>query len=396
MATAILASIRNNNPGAQYPGPSSRRFGALKTNTIGGGHLIAQFPDKVSGAAALFDLLLRLYVGLSLKDALTKWSGGKGVESYIALVSKRTGLKSTDKLSRTYLGDPAKAITFAKAIARQEAGEEYPMTEPEWLEAYALATGNLKPSEREIPTPWLEIAISKIGLAEIHGKKQHNAQIVRMFALCGHPEITDDETAWCAVFVGSCLIEAKYPASDRKGATMARSFLRYGVPVKPKDVRPGDLRIEKRPEGGPDAGHVEFVVEVNGDRVKTVAGNVSNRVKYDDKPLQGANLLGYRRPILGDKPVIVAAKESPSVTMLLGSAFMAFCAWVYSWWSWLLDLGGYLIGAVPDVAGHVGTSVGATRMAVEQAGLAIPSKILIAMAIMSASLAIVRLIQQRR
>ena len=102
MAIAIPASIRNNNPGAQYPGASSRKFGALRTNTIGGGHLIAQFPDKVSGAAALFDLLLRLYVGLSLKDALTKWSGGNGIESYIAIVSKRTGLKSTDKLSRAY------------------------------------------------------------------------------------------------------------------------------------------------------------------------------------------------------------------------------------------------------------------------------------------------------
>ena len=43
--------------------------------------------------------------------------------------------------------------------------------------------------------------------------------------------------------------------------------------------------------------------------------------------------------------MIVAAKESPSVMMLLGSAFMAFCAWVHSWWSWLLELGGYLIGA---------------------------------------------------
>jgi uncharacterized protein (TIGR02594 family) len=394
MAT-VPASIRNNNPGAQYPGPSSRKFGAIKTNTIGGGHLIAQFPDKVSGAAALFDLLIRLYVGLSLKDAITKWSGGSSAPEYVAAISKATGLKSTDKLSRAVLADQQKMIAFGKAMAKHEAGQEYPMTDAEWFEAYALATGNMMPSEREIPTPWLDIAISKIGLAEIPGKK-HNADIVRMFALCGHPEITDDETAWCAVFAGACLIEAHYPAPERKGATMARSFLRYGVPVKPKDVRPGDLRIEKRPEGGPDAGHVEFVVEVNGDRVKTVAGNVSNRVKYDDKPLQGANLLGYRRPILGDKPVIVAAKESPSVTMLLGSAFMAFCAWVYSWWSWLLDLGGYLIGAVPDVAGHVGTSVGATRMAVEQAGLAIPSKILIAMAIMSASLAIVRLIQQRR
>lgn len=394
MAPAIPASIRNNNPGAQYPGPSSRKFGAIKTNTIGGGHLIAQFPDKVSGAAALFDLLIRLYVGLTLRAAITKWSGGNSAPEYVAAVSKATGLKSADKLSRAVLADQQKMIAFGKAMAKHEAGQEYPMTDAQWFEAYALATGNLTPSEREVPTPWLEIAISKLGLAEIPGKKQHNEAIVRMFALCGHPEITDDETAWCAVFVGSCLIEAKYPAPERKGAAMARSFLRYGVPVKPKDVRPGDLRIEARPEAGPDAAHVEIVVEVKGDRLKTVAGNVSNRVKYDDKPLAGA--LGYRRPILGNKPVVVAVKESPSIMMLLGSAFMALVSWVYSWWTWLLDLGGYIAGSLPVVADHVSTSVGATRTIADQAGLSLPSKILIAMAIMSAGLAIVRLIENRR
>jgi hypothetical protein len=171
MAIAIPASIRNNNPGAQYPGASSRKFGALKTNTIGGGHLIAQFPDKVSGAAALFDLLIRLYVGLSLKDAITKWSGGNSAPEYIAAISKATGLKSTDKLSRAVLADQQKMIAFAKAMAKHEAGQEYPMTDAEWFEAYALATGNLRPSEREIPTPWLDIAIKRLGLAELPARR---------------------------------------------------------------------------------------------------------------------------------------------------------------------------------------------------------------------------------
>jgi uncharacterized protein (TIGR02594 family) len=261
--------------------------------------------------------------------------------------------------------------------------------------AYALATGTVKKSEIPSETPWLDIAISNRGLAEIPGKK-HNEKIVRMFALCGHPQIQDDETAWCAVFAYSCLIEAGYPGPKGKNGTMAKSFLRYGVPVKPKDVRPGDIRVEERPEGGPDAGHVEFVTEVIGDQVKTIAGTVRNKVGDDTKPLKGGKLIGYRRPILGDKPVGVTIKESPSLKMLLGSAFMSFVAWVLSWWDWILDFGGYLIGGLPMVAEHVGTSVGSTRSIAEQAGLTLPAKMLIAMAIMSATLAIVRLIQNRR
>lgn len=387
----VPASIRYRNAGAMYPGPSSRRFGAIETHTIGGGHSIAEFPDHVSGAAALFDLLRRRYVGLTLRDALTKWSGGNGIESYVAIVSKRTGLKATDKLSRAYLDDPGKAIPFAKAMARQEAGREYPMTDAEWFEAYALATGALKPSERETPTPWLEVAVSKLGLAEIAGKRNNEA-IVRMFALCGHPEITDDETAWCAVFAGSCLIEAGYPAPDPKASTMARSFLHYGVPVKEKDVRPGDIRVEAR--GPAPFGHVEFVVQVNGDKVKTIAGNVGNKIAYATKPLKGA--LGYRRPIRGKKPAVVAAKENPSIMMLLNAAVMAFVASAASWWHWLVDTSLWLFGLLPDVAESVQTTVGAGRSISEQVGLGLPSKILVGLAISSATLALIRLIQQRR
>ena len=64
------ASLRYNNPGAQYPGPSARRFGSVGTETIGGGHKIAVFDDPVNGAAAQFDLLLRSYAGLPSSPAL--------------------------------------------------------------------------------------------------------------------------------------------------------------------------------------------------------------------------------------------------------------------------------------------------------------------------------------
>lgn len=58
------ASIRYNNPGAQWPGQSSKKFGADGYATIGGGNQIAIFSDPVNGGAAQFDLLSRNYTGL--------------------------------------------------------------------------------------------------------------------------------------------------------------------------------------------------------------------------------------------------------------------------------------------------------------------------------------------
>jgi uncharacterized protein (TIGR02594 family) len=402
---SVPASIRNNNPGAQYPGPSSRKFGAIQTNTIGGGHLIAQFPNKVAGGAALFDLLLRGYVGLTVQEALAKWAWGKAykalvpdkqknVDSYVKVICKRTGLEPGSQLSRAYLTDQEDAVTFAKAMARHEAGKEFPMSDEEWEQAHDLALGKVKQKDIETATPWLDIAVSKVGMKEIPGK-EHNPEIVRMFDRAGHKEITNDETAWCAVFAYWCLTEAGYPGPAGTDGTMARSFLRYGVPVKPKDVRPGDLRIEER--GPAPYGHIEIVTEVNGDSVETVAGNVSNSVKYATKPLTPSKgLLGYRRPILGDKPIIVAAKESPSVMMLANAALMTIVGWVIYCWNWVLDIGGYVLSSLPLIADHVSTSMGSSKTIAEQAGLSLPSKVLFGLALTSTVFAIVRLIQQRR
>jgi len=53
------ASIRYNNPGAQYPSARAAAFGQTGYGIIGGGHKIARFPSPVNGAAANFDLLCR-------------------------------------------------------------------------------------------------------------------------------------------------------------------------------------------------------------------------------------------------------------------------------------------------------------------------------------------------
>lgn len=139
LGTKGPASIRFNNAGAMYPGPSARKFGAIRTEIIGGGHKIAVFPDAIRGAAAQFDLLHRLYTGMTLGAAINKWCGGNSPSTYLAVVRKYTGLTSSDMLTKEYLEDPGTGVPFARAMAHHEAGKPYPLTDAQWREAHKLA-----------------------------------------------------------------------------------------------------------------------------------------------------------------------------------------------------------------------------------------------------------------
>lgn len=137
------AAIRFNNPGAMWPGASSKLFGATNYTTLNDGQYnrIAQFPDAESGAAAQFDLLRRGYTGMTLADAIKKWSGGNHSQPYVAHIAKSTGLAPTTVLTPELLSDATKAVPFAKAMAQWEAGRPYPMTDDQWNAAHARFLG---------------------------------------------------------------------------------------------------------------------------------------------------------------------------------------------------------------------------------------------------------------
>jgi hypothetical protein len=136
------AAIRYNNPGAMYPGPSAKKFGSTETKTIGGGHKIAVFPDAVSGAAAQFDLLDRVYTGKTLASAIRKWSGGNSVSTYLKVIEKEAGLSGDTLLTEEMMRDPAVAIPLVKAMARQESGRDYPIGDQDWQRAHQMAFGS--------------------------------------------------------------------------------------------------------------------------------------------------------------------------------------------------------------------------------------------------------------
>lgn len=137
------ASIRYNNPGAMWPGPSSKKFGSSDYGVLKDGNLIAHFDDPVKGAAAQLDLLSsKKYVNRPIGELIGDWSGHTGgpenVARYADSVAKSIGLSSDQPLTPEILRSPA-GIAFAKAQAKMEAGSDYPLSDDQWTQAQKMA-----------------------------------------------------------------------------------------------------------------------------------------------------------------------------------------------------------------------------------------------------------------
>ena len=158
--TITPASIRNNNPGAMYPGRSSKKFGSRSFETLrsqDGVHKIATFPSSIHGAAAQFDLLAQSYCGQSIQSAINKWCGGFYANSYLTVLEDKGGIKRGDELTKAVLYNPETAIPLARAMAWQEAGRDFPLDEAGWraghLMAFGGATAPAFSVDNDVPSP---------------------------------------------------------------------------------------------------------------------------------------------------------------------------------------------------------------------------------------------------
>lgn len=116
---------------------------------------------------------------------------------------------------------------------------------------------------------WLTRARSYIGQREIAGAK-HNALILRWWTAIRAP-FTDDETPWCAGFVGGVFEECGL-RSSRSAA--ARSYLNWGQKLLGPAV--GAVGVFER---GPTHGHVAFILGWDGDgNLVVLGGNQANMV----------------------------------------------------------------------------------------------------------------------
>lgn len=134
-----------------------------------------------------------------------------------------------------------------------------------------------------------ELAKAEVGTVE--WAKGDNPKVVAYFKDAGHPQVKDDETAWCAAFVGAML---KRAGMQGTGKLTARSYLDWGLPVDRKDAMAGDIVILRRGTSSWQ-GHVGFLVADNGKTITILGGNQSNAVNRKPYRVDKGQLLGIRR-----------------------------------------------------------------------------------------------------
>ncbi len=137
---------------------------------------------------------------------------------------------------------------------------------------------------------WLAEARKHIGLQEIKGGK-HHPEIVQFWKDIKRGGIKDDETPWCAAFVGAMLERVGVKSTRFESA---KSYLDWGQVLTQPVV--GCIVIFTR-EGG---GHVGFVLgqDAKGNLL-VLGGNQGDEVNIRSFPV--SRVTGYRWPI--DRPI---------------------------------------------------------------------------------------------
>jgi uncharacterized protein (TIGR02594 family) len=132
---------------------------------------------------------------------------------------------------------------------------------------------------------WLAIARTYIGQREIKGVN-HNPLIVSWWKAIKRGGIKDDETPWCAAFVGAMLEKVGIISSRFESA---RSYLTWGTKLASPVV--GCIVVFQRDGGG----HVGFVVgtDMKGNLL-VLGGNQSDEVNI--RAFTRDRVVGYRWP----------------------------------------------------------------------------------------------------
>ena len=143
----------------------------------------------------------------------------------------------------------------------------------------------------------MPLAYAELGQHEVSGSRI-NPKIAGYFRRAGHPEITDDETPWCAAFVGAMLESVGIRGSR---SLAARSYTRWGVEMGKPSF--GAITVLSR-GGDPSLGHVGFLVSWTSSSVTLLGGNQSDSVSV--AAFDRARVVGFRLPSAADIPIVPA------------------------------------------------------------------------------------------
>lgn len=155
-------------------------------------------------------------------------------------------------------------------------------------QVYIKATALEKEAiEAGVPV-WYLRALKEMGVKEIPGGRS-NPGILQYYKDVGHEEVTDENTSWCAAFVGSML--------ERSGITstkslLAKSYLKWGR--KMEAPRIGCIAVLSRGDPTSWTGHIGFFVRQSKTAIYLLGGNQSNEV--NETAFASDRVLAYRWP----------------------------------------------------------------------------------------------------
>ena len=137
---------------------------------------------------------------------------------------------------------------------------------------------------------WLKVARSYLGLKEYKGNR-HNPKILEWWSKIRMP-FTDDETPWCAGFVGGVLEECGIRSTR---SAVARSYLWQNWDQRLKGPAVGAIVVFWRGKRTGPNGHVGFVVgrDQHGN-LMVLGGNQGNAVSI--RPFDTGRVLSYHYP----------------------------------------------------------------------------------------------------
>lgn len=141
-------------------------------------------------------------------------------------------------------------------------------------------------------TPWFTVAERLIGTTEKRGVVD-NPDILEMYRLSGNGWVKDDETPWCAAFVGACL---KLSGYANTGKLNARSYLEFGETLS--TPKKGCVVVFWRNGKNSEFGHVGFYDHEDDKEIHVLGGNqgAGGADAVNVKGYPKSRLLGYRWP----------------------------------------------------------------------------------------------------
>ena len=137
--------------------------------------------------------------------------------------------------------------------------------------------------------PWMKVAESQLGVAEIPGPR-NNPRIVAYHASTDDGADNED-TSWCSSFPNWCMKQVRVKGT---GSKAARSWLDWGREPNDDEFE-GCICVLWRESPDSWKGHVGFLVDWDDDQVCLLGGNQNNKVSRAWFPVD--RVLDYRVPV---------------------------------------------------------------------------------------------------